>query len=774
MIIKYNVNTSLIKFDSIFYKKYYEDLQQLCDIDLINHYIKHGKNEKRLFCAIQENFNWLQYFIDKKIDVEKYNNIHKIWEHYLYNEFTNYKDSKNVTTKLPVKLEFNVEFYKNKYQDLSNFNQIKLYKHYHEYGRKEKRLFTGIIDKFNFAYYLIHNNNLKFDSIDEIWKHYIYYGIKENKYIDYLTIIENVNEYNLTTNQKFVYNGILPDNNTIINSNYGLTMSSTNFPKTAIIYVYYNRKNELRNETNLSFFIRQTVLRDNKNLYMFIINGSITEVVIPHQNNVIVYKNRNCYDIETYGFGIKYILNRDKSIQRFVLMNSGITGPFYNSDNWLQPFENKINRENSVMCSTVCYRFNGVKHNPGYFNYVINDNKVINLLLSVLINYRTKIDAIDHGEYGMSKVLYKNGYKITSLVDNGIEGYRSDRDNNINAYNLTDLVFVKSVWRSLDGINRDSVPLKNTQIINYINNKCNFKNDNFNINYASLKVPNLCNNWKSKSDFYNKYGVSEEFIIYPINNNSNKLALYCHSDKDNLFRSYCIDSVNTLAWLGYKVIICTTCSRFCNVDNLPYEIIVMSNAVIDTFMIKKFLNTNNINNYSNLLCVNDSIIFPIHGFNNMRNTFNKFNNTDFWGIWSSPEQKEHIMSPFLHYSNRTFNFLKSILNKYSLTDFSSAQQWEVNMLQEMKSKNFSTGCVVDYRTLGNINYQCPIMHPNVFPKWIHRPEVFAIKWKYMGNYLNKNKLNIPYMNYLLRYLHFNHTGMKGRTEGCYGNPINYI
>ena len=67
------------------------------------------------------------------------------------------------------------------------------------------------------------------------------------------------------------------------------------------------------------------------------------------------------------------------------------------------------------------------------------------------------------------------------------------------------------------------------------------------------------------------------------------------------------------------------------------------------------------------------------------------------------------------------------------------------------------------------------MHPDVFPRWINRQEVFAIKWKYMGNYLNKRKLNIPYMNYLLRYLHFNDTGMKGKPEEhrAYGNPINY-
>ena len=45
MIIKYNIESSQIKFDINFYKKHYEDLQYLKNDDLINHYIKYGKRE---------------------------------------------------------------------------------------------------------------------------------------------------------------------------------------------------------------------------------------------------------------------------------------------------------------------------------------------------------------------------------------------------------------------------------------------------------------------------------------------------------------------------------------------------------------------------------------------------------------------------------------------------------------------------------------------------------------------------------------------------------
>ena len=122
------------------------------------------------------------------------------------------------------------------------------------------------------------------------------------------------------------------------------------------------------------------------------------------------------------------------------------------------------------------------------------------------------------------------------------------------------------------------------------------------------------------------------------------------------------------------------------------------------------------------------------------------------------------MSPFLHFSNKTFNYLKTNVNKYSFLDYKNAQEWEINLLTEMKSQNFTTNYVVNYRDFGNLKYTCPIMHPYVFPKWIKNTEVFAIKWKYIGNYLNKEDLNMPYLNYLLRYIHFNHNGVKGKPE----------
>jgi len=307
-----------------------------------------------------------------------------------------------------------------------------------------------------------------------------------------------------------------------------------------------------------------------------------------------------------------------------------------------------------------------------------------------------------------------------------------------------------------------------------------------NINYNLLPINNngicLTNsyNWNSKQDFYNKFGKAEEFIIYPIITHSSKLALYAHSDQDNIIKDYCIKAINTLSLLNYEVIILTTCRTFNNVKNFPYKIVNISNAKTDLYMYQKYLNSNNvINKYSHLLLVNDSIIFPIHGIQEMQNSINKIINTcDYFGIWNSPEHQDHLVSSFLHFSSKMISSIKSYLNNYNLLDcgtagnLNDAQKCEINFVSYLSKHNFKYKTIIDYKSLNNIKYQCPIFHPNVFPQWINRKDVFAIKWKYMCNYINKNKINNSYLNYLLRYIHFNHTGPKAKPEqfNCYGQP----
>ena len=68
--------------------------------------------------------------------------------------------------------------------------------------------------------------------------------------------------------------------------------------KIGIIYVYYERQNEQKNQTNLSFFLKYGLANDkwmNLNIEsLFVINGHQCEVVFPKKPNIHVLKEYNC------------------------------------------------------------------------------------------------------------------------------------------------------------------------------------------------------------------------------------------------------------------------------------------------------------------------------------------------------------------------------------------------------------------------------------------------------------------------------------------------
>ena len=74
--------------------------------------------------------------------------------------------------------------------------------------------------------------------------------------------------------------------------------------KVGVIYVYYERKNEQKNQTNLAFFLKYALnnkIWQNIDInYLFIMNGYKCEVSIPEKSNVDVLKEYNCHDWEAY------------------------------------------------------------------------------------------------------------------------------------------------------------------------------------------------------------------------------------------------------------------------------------------------------------------------------------------------------------------------------------------------------------------------------------------------------------------------------------------
>jgi hypothetical protein len=171
-----------------------------------------------------------------------------------------------------------------------------------------------------------------------------------------------------------------------------------------IIYVYYERKNEQKNQTNLSFFIKYGLndkLWSNLNIStLFVVNGHQCEVLIPTTKpNIYLLKENNCSDWEGWYNGIKYFENtRGKKIWEefdyLCLINAGAIGPIYESnihDHWLIPFYNKMVKDGAVICSP-CMSFLPYT-NPGgpgpkvvpIFSLIRCTEPIINLLTNVKI-----------------------------------------------------------------------------------------------------------------------------------------------------------------------------------------------------------------------------------------------------------------------------------------------------------------------------------------------------------------------------------------------------
>ena len=74
----------ILNFDYYFYIKYYTDLKSLDKKSAINHYIKHGRDEKRIFSDINHKFDIEKYKNDNNLS-EQINNNYEIWQHFLYN-----------------------------------------------------------------------------------------------------------------------------------------------------------------------------------------------------------------------------------------------------------------------------------------------------------------------------------------------------------------------------------------------------------------------------------------------------------------------------------------------------------------------------------------------------------------------------------------------------------------------------------------------------------------------------------------------------------------
>lgn len=580
-IIKYNdLYESLKKLDINYYRNKNPDLQHLNSKQLINHFKNYGFYENREFydnTDIKFNINEIinidnQDKQDNKNENNKvtlYNINQLIVENYKYDSYKNlYK--------------FNIESYKIYNNDLNNLSNQELINHFNDYGLKEKRLFCDPIKEFDCEFYLKNNLDIKLNNIDYsqinlyAWKHYLFHGYNEGK-------IYNKNHNNFIENLSNVSN-VINENQAIKNYIY----------KTLIIYVYYNRPGEYKNETNLSFFINQTIkkrdsIKDNVE-FLFIINNFYTEVNIPIQKNINILKNENCFDFEAYLYGIKYMEKKNFNkiynlYENVMFMNCSCIGPFVDNNNlWLKPFYDKLN-DYTVCCTSILTLING--HNfisgpqiPGYLFLVkskyiyllINQNNIIvnnkSFSSTVLGPKKNKNDCIISGEHCISLVLLRNNLNIAGICNQSLDYrqkqnykflyFNADRYPNFN-FSVYKSVFIKNHWR-IDNSSRDSLPvqwretkkeievLNNMNFISYEHNLLNYNLLNIN-NDGLIKYNNY--KWKNKKEFGNIFSDCEELIVFPISQCLKNINYYYYKSNNN--ERYIIESLKSLLYLNYSI-----------------------------------------------------------------------------------------------------------------------------------------------------------------------------------------------------------------------------
>ena len=588
--------------------------------------------------------------------------------------------------------------------------------------------------------------------------------------------------------------------------------------KIGIIYVYYERKNEQKNQTNLSFFIKYGLdekLWSNLNITtLFVINGHRCEVLIPSKPNIHVLKEDNCSDWEGWYNGIKYFEGTEKKniweiFDYLCLINASAMGPIYESnrnDHWLIPFYKKMVKDNAVICSPCMTFFksshisrtgDGPKVVP-IMSLIKCTKSIMYLLTSVKINVQTynntvwgkkidKMDAVLTGEYGLSLALINAGYRVTSLLYNfdchnpvnwGINNFTEpDRYMSFNGQNVPlSTIFIKNIWRWDNGY--VCLPLLYNQCVNFMFKNLDMKGifndykDDTNYNYSVIKlepgIGGMIQDWKSYEEYYNKYGVAEERIIFhKFKQHSDSFLIYAHYDSENMIKDYVIQTIKTFIYLGYNILFYTASSKIENIDQIPFKINFVNNEYDGTdwkiwLHGCKSLIDKNIN-ISYIFLLNDSILLPIRGVKNFKNTITKMRNTcDFWGHWDSNEVEWHIIGTPIEFKyNMIHDVVQFIEDEIKICDSNSdkyryVKNMEVKFATYLLDKGYTHNVVIKVDTLDQ-TLVCPVFHPANIGKWINNPDSFAIKWKYMISYLNKNKASSE-LNYLTRYLHYGKYG----------------
>jgi hypothetical protein len=331
---------------------------------------------------------------------------------------------------------FNINFYKNFYDEFKNYTNEQIINHYIEYGLNEDRLtckkdFYDLFKKFTIENYRFFNSDLSHIKNEiELMKHYHNYGVFENRIISKNDFFDKNNDFDINFYKLFYeYNNNTSDENIIINylnnKNNNIYISKEIFYKNyplfeLYIYKYLNNDLETLNEIEL--------LRHYHNFGFIEQRKCSTDDFFDLYKNFdfAIYKkfqkNNDSFSyIEIIIYYLKSIYNRQYNIasledffKKYIYFNIDLYKTFNNINenetNYIDIlYDFYINEKNNIVFSLESFykKYN----NFNYLNYK-HDNDINNKLNANMENenfYHTS------GEINTIIYLYKNNFKFEEV-----------------------------------------------------------------------------------------------------------------------------------------------------------------------------------------------------------------------------------------------------------------------------------------------------------------------------------------------------------------------
>ena len=347
LIEKKKIKDELENFNLNIYRLFNPDLRKAkieLDNNLIDHYLKHGKNENRIHNNEQyllwKNNDWVKYYKEHRLD-----NEFDAFNHYI----TNSKNMKLKIYSLANDSNFNLDFYNsfNNFKIENNKDGIK-----HLQNLKDKKLYSNehylIVNLFDWnkffnenKLFIQKNYNLNFVNINDFTTYYIYnynkikesFNIDVKKDIDDLLnnnkklfcsvdILIKIINYNIKNFKEENLNSLLFIQNKI-NNKFLLDIKLIYLPP----YYDINKYNYNNNKINFTFVISS--YNNEQNIH----NNLISIIYQNNKNWNIIYTNDFSKDktdklfneiVKDYNITgkVKYILNNTNKKQSYCKFNS--------------------------------------------------------------------------------------------------------------------------------------------------------------------------------------------------------------------------------------------------------------------------------------------------------------------------------------------------------------------------------------------------------------------------------------------------------------------